>query len=308
MKNNCKYLIFIFIFFTGSSFSQVNSYFQNNPQWQIKMNVYSGYDCSGNQFSYNYITNGDTIINANVYKKIYKKGITTSIGGFCQTVSITPYINATPSFYLRSLGKKMFLFNPGDSDEQLLYDFGLFVGDTLPATYTYQPGDPNYSLIVTAIDSIYTPYGYRKRFILSGGGNDTLFEGIGSTGGLVEYVTQVFLSGDHHLVCYSLNDVSYVPSIGSSCNLGVGIPYLRKEKPLLVSPNPFSDKTTLQFNHEIQEASFKVFNVHGTEVENIVFSGTYITFERGKLNSGLYYYRIEVDKENVLTGKLIIID
>lgn len=306
MKNNYTYSTVIIILLSAfSSFSQVNNYFQYNPEWHIRFS-FSDQNCSGNEDSYNYFTNGDTILGSWSYKKIYKKGLTSDFVS-CQPINTTPYSNTTASFYLRSFGKKMFLFNSGDTIEKLLYDFNLFVGDTLPETYTYNPGNSIGVTTVTAIDSIYTPFGYRKRFALSVG-NTYLYEGIGSSGGLTEPTSPFPSAQSWELLCFSLNDTGYVPSLGPSCDLGVGIQSFEIEKPLSVFPNPFSENTKFQFNREIKKASLKIFNIRGTKVKNIDFSGTNIIFNRGVLNSGLYYYQIEIEKENILTGKLIIID
>src|SRR5688500_7976938 len=83
MKNKRLYLTIAFIFSSVFSFSQVNSYFQNDPQWQIALYAYSGIDCTGSQDFYNYNINGDTVLNSNVFKKVYRKGLYATIDGSC---------------------------------------------------------------------------------------------------------------------------------------------------------------------------------------------------------------------------------
>lgn len=304
MKNAYTYFTVIIFLYAFNSFSQVNSYFQNNPEWQILFS-HSAQDCSGNEDSYNYYINGDTILGSWNYKKIYRKGITSDFLS-CQPINVTPYSDTTASFYLRSSGKKMFFFNPEDTVEKLLYDFNLFVGDTLPATYTYNPNSDGV-ITVTAIDSVFTPFGYRKRFALSIG-NNYLYEGIGSSAGLKEPTTPGLWGTSWQLLCFSLNDTGYVPTIGPSCDLGVGVKSLEIPKLISVFPNPFSEKTNFQLNHEVEEASLIIFNIRGTKVANYLFSGNNIIFNRGVLIEGIYYYHIEVDKGRILTGKIIIID
>lgn len=304
MKNNYTYSTAIFLLCTLSSISQVNDYFQNNPEWHILFK-FDDVDCSGSQDSYNYYVNGDTILGSLTYKKIYRKGLTSDFSG-CFPINTTPYSNTTPDFYLRSLGKQLFIIDYWDPIEKLIYDFNISVGDTLPEFYTYTLGFNVSGITVTSIDSIYTPFGYRKRFTLSIG-NLFLYEGIGSSAGIKEPYSPNS-QGRWQLLCFSLNDTGYVPSIGPSCDLGVGIRPLEIEKPLLVYPNPFFENTKFQFNREIKKATLKIFNIRGTKVANLDFSGTNTIFNRGVLNSGIYYYQIEVEKENILTGKLIIID
>lgn len=302
----------IFTFFqlsTFLSFSQVNTYFENNPVWHVETASYSGWDCSGSIDSYNYYMEGDTIIDTLTYKKIFRQGVVTLINSSCQPYDNNLYINQTPSFFLRSFNKKMYIYRPEDQFETLLYDFNLTIGDTLPETYTYNPSNSSYLMIVESIDSVSTPNGYLKKFALSGGNLDTLYEGIGSTGGLEESIFPLFLSGSHQLRCYSLNNSSYVPTISSStCYITVGIPDLSNKNEHKVFPNPFSSKMEIQLNSEVNDAELTIFTPNGLKVKTIVFSGNRFNFEREELNAGMYYYQIKPGDANSLTGKFVIVD
>jgi len=298
-----RFTIFILVFLTVNSFSQVNTYFQNNPEWKVKNESHNGSDCGGYGDESNYFISGDTLINSLTYKKILKKGITFLIGISCMEYNHTPYINSTPSFFLRSFGKKMYLIEPGDTIQHLLYDFNLLVGNTIPVTYGIM-GSP--TITVTGIDSLYTPYAYRKDFTLSTG--DHLYEGIGGSGGLDNTLSVLGISQFSFLECYSLNDTSYYPSTGSSCDMNVGISDLTIKNMSSSFPNPFSDKTTIELNKEVKNASISIFNVTGAMVRNIIFSGKEISIERKELNAGVYYYQLENNKDKPFTGKLIIID
>lgn len=305
MKNKSIYLAIIFVFQLNYSFSQANAYFKNNPEWHIISDWYSGVDCYGERDDRNYYLNGDTILNGLAYKKVYKKGIIWGRNHNCQLVNPAPYSNKQPSFCIRSADKKMFIVNPGKGEE-LLYDFNLSVGDTLPKTYTYNPATANYAMYVTKIDSIYTPNGYMKRFAL-GNQRDTLYEGIGSTGGLEDPIFRLFLSGRHELICYGQNRISYASPKGFDCNLALGVPSPETEG-ALAFPNPFSDKTGLQFKTELKNACLKMYNINGAVVKTVFFSGTSLTVERQELKQGIYYYQVEADNKSTFTGKLMIID
>jgi hypothetical protein len=304
MKTICNCLAIFFTLSCTNSLAQDNAYFNNNPEWHILMDTYSANDCTGYRDSYNYYLNGDTTMNAQIYKKVYKKGIKSQRNSNCQLFNPTPYRDTKPAFCLRSSGKKMFLIMANSTNEELLYDFNLTIGDTLPKTYTYNPGNSNYVMYVTAIDSIYTENGYLKRFALNK--KDTLFEGIGSTGGLNESIFPLFLSGQHELICYGLNHIPYVHTKAGPCDLAVGVQSSKVEHTLSIFPNPFSEKTTLQFNKEMKNAILQIFDTNGSLIRTTRFSGSSFVIERKELKYGIYYYQVISDKTDRLSGKLVI--
>ncbi len=185
------FLITTVLFSAKQGFTQVNTYLQNNPVWHVGTSCsFSGPSCIQNE-DYNYYTNGDTVFHTLTYKKIYKKGK----GSYSWMASppIPPgcsgnyyYLGANASYFIRSAGKSMFLRQPSDTSEYLLYDFNLAIGDTLPNSYNYNNAGGK-KIQVTAIDSFHTPYGYRKRFAINGTGSGAqyLIEGIGNSHGLV---------------------------------------------------------------------------------------------------------------------------
>ena len=297
------YFAILILFTIHPTFSQVNDYFLNNPQWKIKYQVFSGSDCTGWVDTYNYNENGDTIIGSLTYKKIIKKGIYSPVDFFCNPYSPASYTNSNPSCFIRSAGKQMYVIEPGSTTEELLYDFNLNIGDTIPLSYT----NLGYTLFtVSSIDSVFTPFGYRKRFALNPSGY--LYEGIGSSAGLVEEMNTMFLHGTSDLLCFSLNDISYVPTTGSSCNMIVGIDDIGMKETAIAFPNPFSNSTTIQFNHTLNGATMNLYNSIGATIKSINISRESLVIERGNLSSGIYYYQILQENGNVLNGKLMIVD
>lgn len=286
-------------------FSQSNIYFQNKPQWSVMTETYSGNDCSGISDSYNYYIHGDTLLNGFSYVKIYKKGVRWRIDLQCQHIDPVAYSEFSPSFYLRSAAKKMYIYFPNTGREELLYDFNLSVGDTLPQTYTYnQANSGGRILTVQSIDDIVTPYGKRQRFILSGG---YLYEGIGSSGGLTEAVFPLFLSGFHELRCFSLQDTSYVPTKGLTCNIVLETGSYLNEKKVSVYPNPFSTNTTFYFTDDLRNGILSIFNVMGARIETIPVSGKTYVLNREKLSGGIYFYEL-TGQHVFFSGKLLITD
>lgn len=289
------------------SFSQVNAYFLNNPVWQTSSSCSAPYPCIQNE-TYNYYTNGDTIFNSFVFKKIYKKGHGSYTWFGSPPVGCSGsynYINTIPSYFIRSAGKQMFLRQTTDTIEYLLYDFNLAVGDTLPLSYNNYATD----ITVTTIDSIYTSSGYRKRFELTGSTwAQYLLEGIGHSKGLVEPLN-VPLECGYNLDCFSLNDTAYFPVVGQTCNLTVGLISYKNEISHSVFPNPFNSFTTFQFSSIMNNAELNIYNLYGQcikELKNI--SGDKIKIERGVLSTGLYFYELRQNSKHIATGKLMVVD
>lgn len=296
--------IFLLFLFGIPANAQVNDYFLNNPQWKTKTQVYSGSDCVGWVDTYNLNVGGDSIIGAFTYKKIFRQGIYSPVDVMCNAYAPTLYTNSNPSYYLRSAGQQMYIIEHGSATEQLLYDFDLNVGDTLPVSYTILPSN---ILTVTAIDSISTPFGFRKRFHLNGACT-YLYEGIGTSAGIVEPSEEGFLSGTHDLLCFSLNDISYVPTTGGSCEMFLGIADHENKISSSVFPNPFSKSTTIQFDQALKNATITLYNATGTKIKTISFSGDKIEIERDRLIDGIYYYQVVAEDGRILNGKLAIVN
>ena len=271
LQNSFKWLLFIISGFPLLSYSQVNEYFDHNPVWQVNHMCSAPAPCIENE-TYNYYVNGDTIFNGLTYKKIYKKG-----AGYYSWLAPPPadpgcsgtysYVNTQSEHFVRSDAKKIFIRVLADTAEYLLYDFNLVIGDTIPETYNnYQSG-----AVVSAIDSFATPYGYRKRFILSGSTwISELVEGVGHNRGFLEPVT-VPLECGYELNCFSLNDTIYYPaspSSGPACELILGTAELTgNENQPTILPNPFTDFTTITWKNNLENAQLILYNLQGKEIE-----------------------------------------
>jgi len=303
--------ILTMLFFSNMGFSQVNTYLNNNPIWEAEMHAYSGWDCTGTDDVYNYYINGDSVIGAFTYKKVYKKGVFNQINSSCLPINITYYNNTLPSFLLRSLDKQMFVYLLDEQTEYLLYDFDLEIGDTLPETYTYNASNTSGVFTVSAIDSVETPNGFLKKFSLLLNGtnyqNDALYEGAGSTGGLIEPIFPNFLSGYHQLNCYSLIDTTYFPVLNesASCNFNASLFEMSDEIAHSVAPNPFSVETEITLGESIN-GELGIYNLQGKLIEQIEFIGSTVKIQKGNKGEGVYFYRITENERPIATGKLII--
>lgn len=76
-----------------------------------------------------------------------------------------------------------------------------------------------------------------------------------------------------------------------------------------IYPNPFSQSATLIMppGYHSKHLTFTMFDILGNEVKRIEkISSNGIIIERENLKSGVYFYRVEDEKEMIETGKLLI--
>lgn len=78
-------------------------------------------------------------------------------------------------------------------------------------------------------------------------------------------------------------------------------------------PNPFNPVTTIQFSlPESSQINIQIFDVLGRVVSNLA-EGTYsagvhrVTWDAGRLSSGVYFYRLSSNGTNILTEKMILL-
>ncbi|MCW3104047.1 MAG: hypothetical protein JWO09_2487 [Bacteroidetes bacterium] len=306
MKKSYILSCLIALFLSSSGFSQANAYFLNNPVWLVKKVIYTP---GGDRYEdiFNYYIDGDTIISSYTYKKIFKRGNVFHYSDVGMPLDTTTYPYTNPQFFLRSAGIQIYKRVPGHPAEDLLFDYNLAVGDTLPMT------EAVYGQIITvvAIDSIATPYGFRKRFKLATDPDPApvsfyLYEGAGSSGGLIESVSGSFLEGTCELLCYSMDSTEYIPSSGPGCQLALEVPALTKKREASIFPNPFSRQSVFEFGKELKDASLTIFDAGGQKVKTILFSGSSLVVDRGELPAGFYYYQLQDRHTETMTGKLVI--
>ncbi|MDI9342294.1 MAG: hypothetical protein QM534_17105 [Sediminibacterium sp.] len=292
-----------------------NFYFQNNPVWQVRdMQYGSNLPCAHifvNEFS----VSNDSTVNGKVYKKLLEKtqdlgyqlvGQPPYIPYYC-TGPILPY-TGVPSLkcLIRSQNKQMYVLPNGTSTEYLLYDFNLQIGSTLPQTPIN-----NGTITVSSIDSILTPNGYRKRFLLNSANNPSqyLIEGIGHSKGFIDETMEGQLSHISWLECYKQSSSPWINISGNACiALSVKAPesFIASTK---VAPNPFTYETTFRFSTDIEDGVLYVYSSTGK------LCGTYpkihgdsYVFQRQQLPCGLYFFELK-DKQTTLEhGRFIIHD
>ncbi|MCW3104474.1 MAG: hypothetical protein JWO09_2914 [Bacteroidetes bacterium] len=287
-------------------FSQTN-YFGNNPVWKIYQDCnYSG--SYNNRSMYNYYVKGDTLIGSRNYYKVFKKGHDWNYDSLSSGVHTWNHyfyndsINAVA--YVRDSLKRVFMRKPSDTAEVLLYDFNLAVGDTLPVTAVN-----NYTnIVVTAIDSIAVAGGYRKRFTLFPAyPSNYLLEGIGHDRGFLEGMYGTIECSGPSILCYSVNDTSYYPSYGSSCELVIplSVPeYVNNA--IVISPNPNNGRFEINAGPLQEVKNVWLSDVLGKIVPvQVSAAGSLVRVDLSAEPAGIYIVHIVCDKDVVLIRKIV---
>jgi hypothetical protein len=159
-------LIFIFSLSLIHAQTYVPISFDNSYWNEIK--EYQGI-CDPPDFCrYTYFFQGDTVIDAESYHKLYSN----------DSLSVS-YVGG-----MREIDQKVYFYYKECSNPVLLYDFGLNAGDTIPLACELCYFDGPLSMMVTSVDSVFIEgTGYRKRINFDY--SQSWIEGIGSTAGLL---------------------------------------------------------------------------------------------------------------------------
>jgi len=279
-----------------------NEYFQHNPEWTVLEAWSQSYPC----VSYDTVTfylNGDTLINSLTYKKLYARGTCQNVWWSSNpnfSCSLTPFNYPYTGYTgaLRSAGTVVYFIHDGFTSEDTLYDFNLQVGSHVPhSNWTTQ----DTSVTIASIDSVYTPYGYLKKFNLSSTGY--LMEGASSYYGLYHYVGPM-MDFSSWLMCYSLNDTAWWPQQGPNCD---AILLAEHELPvpeisLKLVPNPATDYVEVMLTGATLQ-SVVVYDVFGKVVKQ---QGDEPKLFVGDLTPGIYF--VHVSGETSVSGSQLIIE
>ena len=284
-------LTLILLTISVSLFGQTSVYHpfpDSNAVW-----VYSRHEMAGTTEVWKIIlSNGDTTLNTQTYRKVYSRYPSPIyFGGMRQEIAL----------------RKVFFIPKDSSSEQVLYDFNLSVGDTIPSTFIgCYP-----QVWVASIDSTNQfGNGYRKVFNMTGAiwAPYSLIEGIGGSGGV--FVPYCMNDGYYYqLDCYSVNDTiqSSNPWGASMCSLSTNVAdNFIKLSSLKVSPNPFHSTTTLELKKDFENAVLKIYNIFGDQVQRQKIISQTTIINRNGLRDGIYLFQIISSNGKVTIGKLML--
>lgn len=228
--------------------------------------------------SIRFYCSGDTLINAEAYKKLMYVGNTSS-----QIVPLTPISGYYGAVRNDTPNKRVYFVPKNSTSGGLLYDFNLHLGDSILVSNELTDKEP-----VSLIDSVLYCNEYHRRYSTASG--YTLIEGIGSQNGMipVKFATNfgwTFGYGESgSLPC---NECDFTASLDSySLRL------------LNVFPNPA--KGSVQITSDLNIRSIELYDLNGTLIEQIAgYKGPIELREKG-----FYVLKVYTDSD-VFIRKLI---
>lgn len=237
---------------------------------------------------------GDTLIGSHHFKKVLET--TDNI-----------LLNFTTSGFIREdAEKKVYYRRIQDTNDRLLYDFDVEVGDTVNVN-GYMP----LQLKVEAIDSVLINDKYHKRFSLSGGFQiEQWIEGIGSLCGVLSSGAYFLMGMKYDLLCYYENDsLRYSNPEYAECyynTVGILNPEPNRIR-VSLSPNPLTSPSLLKIEcAQHNDFEFQIYSANGLNVKSIIIRGNHATLHRSDFAPGLYIYRLIAPGRGVVSGKFVV--
>jgi hypothetical protein len=243
---------------------------------------------------------GDTMINALRYYKVYSSGYS--------------YLNwAPPEYYnyfehqlhglLREENGKWYTLYEGQ--DTVLFDFTLDIHDTVYSPFTFFVDSP---IIVSGIDSIMVDGEYRRRLHLSPeypAGAQYIIESIGATSGLFE--NMAFFEWGSDLACFAKNGVSLWGESEEECDLAVNINENKNiSRNCAIYPNPAKDYTNIFIPSDYGKVKITIIDSYG-KIAFLDFNedGSLVNIPLNTYQPGLYLILIGNDSQKH-TVKLLV--
>lgn len=211
--------------------------------------------------------------------------------------------------------KKIYFHN--FSNEIVLYDFTLDVGDTIYySTNLYYNLD--YFKVVDYIDSTLVSGQYRKTWFLTNsylGMTDIWIEGIGSVyryGLLYPNDPDIVLDASNpYFGCFSHDTVIYID--GSNCTgtcpctdwLVEVNEIIEKNEDITMFPNPARNTITVEFSHDAEAYNcLELLTSNGKLIRKIEINSNRIEIDIKELNNGIYFIRL-TDNEKIILKRIL---
>lgn len=264
---------FLILLSTAGFLSAQNVFPGSGAYWGIQIGLYS-------TSARHYYSKGDTTISNQSYTKVYLKSF------FGSNLEIH-YHGA-----YRVEGEKVYFLAKNSSEEYLLYDFSLQVGDTLP----YKERDRKFT--VASVDSVYYYGRLRKRQTFRLALNiGYIIEGIGSFFGPFETRYWDALDSQYTLRCFAeelgptLNNIECEPRPPLSL-----LDEEKKKTPILVFPNPSKGLFTFHSSDD-KAKTITVYDSKGKACLELPHVGPNQPIDLTSKPKGIYYLRTSEGQE-----------
>ena len=294
-----KYLYILFLISLPFSYITGQHRLLDSTKIWYLAHHYSGYPIYG-YWTDIFRLGGDTTIESTLYQTIL----------FTEDTNLLEW-EAYAALREDSLGR-VYQYDKEDSTERLIYDFTLSVGDTFfhKVLNPWSPEDSVDTMHVTQIDTIPLVTGEpRKRISLWGLEHHFQWiEGIGSSKGLLydSCAAPHVLIYSCWLSCVMENGTRMYGN--TPCILTDLEEELEAWNQVQISPNPWGQEATLEFNNPRYQTHFlDLYSLHGQLVRTFgPFTESPAVLHAGDLSPGIYLFRFYSKKGVVAHGKTMI--
>lgn len=248
--------------------------------------VYQYYDEFHNPTSQytQYTLNGDTTLAGINYKK---------------TFVYSNYVGA-----LRENNKKIYFVPDTSSNEYVLYNFNLNLGDTIIHPYGGAVCS-NDTVIIQQVDSVLLSDGYHRQCHLSS--NAIWIEGVGSLFYLLNPCNVFCVSANDLLQCV-ISDLSFTyPSIIGSCTVSVS-ELISSSNNISAYPNPANDFINVRIEgiKDFKNYTITIADILGRIVSKEKITQNPIELNNSTLPNGIYLLKINDGSSTLLNKKIIV--
>ncbi|MFC1730058.1 T9SS type A sorting domain-containing protein [candidate division KSB1 bacterium] len=302
MKETLLTFIFLIFLILGQAQTYIPFAEDSNSVWKGSFNDQSSYPMPTYYHAYKHYFCGDTIINSEYYRKLCSDGYYYWQGG-----PKTYYTNFFSGAIREDSKKVYYQINTQDT---LLYDFTLNVGDTLKTYNTYNKNIFDSVFTIDSIDSVLLKDNrYHKRFHIAGWFPFTyIIEGIGSTTGLLDPLVQ--FECNYELGCFAEDTAVVYPDNVTICDLIIpGMDEIDTEmEQIVIYPNPVTDVSVMTINEAFKYRELIFYDNLGRKIKTIkIKDQSKIQIRSSSLDKGAYYYQLHDNNKKIITGKFLVL-
>lgn len=230
----------------------------------------------------------------------------------------TSYSDSLYGYFRNDIANKTVYFRESleDTEDKVLYEFNLEVGDTIPS---YWYGN-NWVNVIDSIDTVWMFGQARKRwsfidYSFIPGAQGAIIEGVGSIHGFTWGLTIPYEPAWAMIECFSHNDSAYTfegtlpPNLAqpiytdASCWKYTNIVNFEDKTSFGIYPNPFNNQLNISSNND-NLITFSLYNYFGQLVEKLTFKNDF-SINTEYLSKGLYFYEIKHSDYTRQTGKVL---
>jgi hypothetical protein len=296
-----KILLILFVGWISNMHAQTSVYHpfpDSNATWNI---FFSGGILASCLEEFSYLLNGDTVISNHTYHKIMVPYIHNY--GFCGPIHPSGYNGGIRQ---DTSARKVYYLAPDSLNEEVLYDFSLQIGDSLPGSLWFNCYTS--TLAVIAIDSILIGTNYRKRWTtghaIPYNPHNYIIEGIGFETGLLQQCPESFADAPFYsLICFQQNGTTLYPDALTNCLLIDNVKNLLPDSVFEIFPNPFQNFLTV-ISKSNEPSEIILYDLAMRKLQQQTFVNN-VNLNTDAFAKGVYIYEIRNHEGTFSRGKVV---